>query len=450
MKRQVVTRWLLLLLVFLSGFARSQERRVVLVSVDGLRPDIYLDPESHGAELPTFRSLMREGVYAEGVEGIYPTVTYPAHTSIATGARPAKHGILNNQVFDERGRFDDWYWHTDAIRVPALWDVVDGVTAAIHWPVTVGADIDYNFPEFWIPGSDASWRDVREQVVTPELFAAVEANLGRFSEEGVVDADLDELVFDIAQLALERYRPRLLLLHVFNADTEQHRHGREHRDVATAFELVDRRLGELRDKLHELGLDDETLFVVTGDHGFIQSHTRIHLNVELQRSGLLEVGADGSVVDWKAMAWPSGGSASVRLKDPQSQTVARQVDELLAQLLDGPLGGFVSRVPREELDRLDAMPGAFAALEADEGFIFGTGLTGELLTPSGDLGYHGYLPTKPKMHTGFLMVGPGVRRGVLVPTMRQIDIAPTVAHWAGWKLPEADGLALRGLFEVEE
>ena len=51
------------------------------------------------------------------------------------------------------------------------------------------------------------------------------------------------------------------------------------------------------------------------------------------------------------------------------------------------------------------------------------------------------------MKTGFLMAGPRVRAGIVVPYMRQIDIAPTIALWAGWDLPAADGLALRGLFE---
>jgi hypothetical protein len=54
------------------------------------------------------------------------------------------------------------------------------------------------------------------------------------------------------------------------------------------------------------------------------------------------------------------------------------------------------------------------------------------------------------MKTGFLMVGPRVRKGVVVPYMRQIDIAPTIALWAGWDLPQADGLALRGLFEEND
>ncbi|HEY7700293.1 MAG TPA: hypothetical protein VIE88_17840, partial [Vicinamibacteria bacterium] len=97
-----------------------------------------------------------------------------------------------------------------------------------------------------------------------------------------------------------------------------------------------------------------------------------------------------------------------------------------------------------------AMPEALFALDAREGYVFGKKLEGPLLTPSEDLGHHGSLPASPRMKTGFLMVGPRVRKGVVVPYMRQIDIAPTIALWAGWDLPQADGLALRGLFEEND
>jgi hypothetical protein len=95
------------------------------------------------------------------------------------------------------------------------------------------------------------------------------------------------------------------------------------------------------------------------------------------------------------------------------------------------------------------MPGAVFALEAVEGYVFGTGLRGNLLEPSESQGYHGFLPDKPRMRTGFLMVGPGVRAGIRVPMMQLIDIAPTIAAWAGWDMPQAEGLALRGLFEKD-
>jgi len=441
-----LTRRTLLLLALALGPRPASAQRVVLVSVDGLRPDFYLDPEAHGTELPTFRSLMREGVYAESVEGVYPTVTYPSHTSIVTGALPSRHGILNNYVFDENGRFDDWYWRADGIRVKTLWDVVPGTTAALQWPVTVGAEIDFNFPEFWIPGSDLPWGAVMEKVASREILNEV----GPLPAEPFDEEPLEDLVFRAAERVLETYHPELLLVHVINTDTKQHRHGREHREVAAAFERVDRALGRLRSRIASLGLAGETLLVVTGDHGFIQTHTSIHMNARLREAGLLEAGPDGAVSSYRALAWPSGGSCSLILKDARDAEARRRVEALVAEMLAGPLGGVMVKVERADLDRLGAMPQALFALDAREGYIFGKNLEGPLLTPSEDLGYHGSLPSHPKMKTGFLMVGPRVRAGVAVPQMRQIDIAPTVALWAGWELPEADGLALRGLFEDKD
>ncbi len=98
-----LNRAVLLVLAFALGSGPASAQRVVLVSVDGLRPDFYLNPEAHGVELPTLRSLMAEGVYAEAVESVYPTLTYSPHTSIVTGALPSRHGIVNDTVFDERG-----------------------------------------------------------------------------------------------------------------------------------------------------------------------------------------------------------------------------------------------------------------------------------------------------------------------------------------------------------
>jgi arylsulfatase A-like enzyme len=429
----------------LAGSAIAVER-VVLVSVDGLRPDFYLDPGAHGAELPTFREMMREGVFAEGVEGSFPTVTYPSHTTIATGVPPAKHGILGNYVFDESGRFEDWYWRSSDIKAKTLWDVARGRKAAIHWPVTVGASIDWNFPEYWTPGAERSWPEVMKEVASPELLK----DLGPLPETTPDDEAEEDFVFHAAEVVLEKHRPELLLLHVANTDSQQHRYGREHPQVARAFEHVDRGIAHLRRTIASLGLADETLFIVTGDHGFMDSHSAVHVNALLSKEGLVDVGADGTVHGYRALAWPAGGSCALVLKNPADASAAARVEAIIDGMLRGPMGEVVSKVSREELDRLGAWPGALFALEAGEGYIFGKNLVGELLTPTDDLGYHGYLPRREKMRTGFLMTGPRVRRGVRVPRMRQVDIAPTVAFWAGWELGPVDGLALRGLFEERQ
>jgi predicted AlkP superfamily pyrophosphatase or phosphodiesterase len=392
---------------------------------------------------------MREGVYAEAVEGVYPSLTYPSHTSIATGARPATHGILNNTLFDPLGRSSDWYWYDEAIEVPALWDAAKeagGATGAVSWPVTVRADIEYNLPEYW-RNAPYSWRELLSGEMSPAFLKAVETELGTIPDDPYEGARLESFTFDVAGLIVRKFRPQLLLFHVFQTDGVQHTYGREHVEVAKAFEETDRKLHRFMNTLESSGLADRTLVVVTGDHGFIQVHTVVNINVVFRENGLITLNADGTVSDWKAMAWPSGGSCAIMLHESADDEVRNKVEDLVDELLAGPLGSAIYRVPKEQLRRLGAMPEAAFALEGRPGYIFGGGLRGDLLAPSGSLGYHGFLPDKPGMKTGFLMVGPGVRAGIRIPEMKLIDIAPTIAEWAGWKMPQAEGLSLRGLFE---
>ncbi len=79
--------------------------------------------QSHGLKVPNLRAFMADGAYAQGVRGVLPTLTYPSHTTLLTGASPAKHGIVDNTTFDpllrnQRG----WYWYAEDIKVPTLWD----------------------------------------------------------------------------------------------------------------------------------------------------------------------------------------------------------------------------------------------------------------------------------------------------------------------------------------
>jgi predicted AlkP superfamily pyrophosphatase or phosphodiesterase len=427
-------------------------KRVVVVSIDGLRPDFYLDPASHGIELPTMSRMMREGVYAEGVEPVFPSVTYPAHTSIVTGVRPSRHGIWNNYLFNPTGIFTDWYWEASAIEARTLWDAVrdaGGTSAAVSWPVTVGASIDQNFPEVGSWARNEAWRFRMEKEATPSFFAAIEETVGQIPEQAPEDEALEALVFQISSVALQRFRPNLLLIHVINTDSQQHAFGREHEEVSRAFQTTDRRLGELLSAVESLGLTQETLIVVTGDHGFIQTHSAIHMNAALREAGFLSLAEDGSVADWTAMAWPASGSAFLVLHDPQDDATRVRLEAFVDEMLAGPMGGVMRKVTRDELDRLGAVPSAVLALEGMEGYLFGGRLSGDVITPSGNFGSHGFLPDREKMKTGFLMIGPGVRAGVRIPVMRQIDIAPTIARWAGWEMPGTDGIALAGLFERE-
>src|ERR1700742_2136749 len=166
------------------GGERRGAPLLVVISVDGLRPDYVTQADAHGAKIPNLRRFLKEGTYAEGVQGVVPTVTYPSHTTLMTGVWPAKHGIYANTTFDPlQKNFQGWYWYAEDIRVPTLWEAAakaGRTTASIQWPVTVGAHIDWVIPEFWRANTPEDAKLLRA-VSTPGLIAEASAEVGPYS-----------------------------------------------------------------------------------------------------------------------------------------------------------------------------------------------------------------------------------------------------------------------------
>jgi predicted AlkP superfamily pyrophosphatase or phosphodiesterase len=97
----------------LSAAAAQQngEPLLVVVSVDGMRPDYVTEADARGAKVPNLRRFLKEGAFADGVQGVVPTVTYPSHTTLVTGVWPAKHGIYANSLFDPlKKNADGCFW----------------------------------------------------------------------------------------------------------------------------------------------------------------------------------------------------------------------------------------------------------------------------------------------------------------------------------------------------
>ena len=115
-----------------------------MISIDGLKPEYITQADAHGMKIPYLRTLVRNGTYAEGVVGIWPTITYPSHTTLITGVWPAEHGIYNNVEFDPEQQFGGaWNWYAAQIHVPTLWQAAHQAglrTASVGWPVSVNAE----------------------------------------------------------------------------------------------------------------------------------------------------------------------------------------------------------------------------------------------------------------------------------------------------------------------
>ncbi len=209
-----------------------------------------------------------------------------------------------------------------------------------------------------------------------------------------------------------------------------------------AFARVDDEIARLLKCLRGAGRLDATAVFVVGDHGYLPVHTDVRPNVALARAHLLEP-APGARVDvrrWDAIARSNGGSAFVYARDESAALRARSA---LASAAEESRAFRI--VSAEEMLRLGADPEAWFGLAAEPGFVFDDAPRPQLLQPAVLRSAGGYLPDQPQMRAGFAAWGRGLRSGIRIPAMRQVDVAPTVAQLLGLRLDGADGRPLVGV-----
>ncbi len=419
--------------------AAPRAEHVVVVSIDGLRPEFYLGDY----EAPTLKAIASAGAHAKAVQSVYPSSTYPAHATLITGVSPARHGIYANTLWTEQGSSRDWYWYAKDLKARTLWDAARerNLTVAItYWPSSVGATATWVMGEIWDPDAKETVKRLAA-AATPGLLGELMFSVGVPQEKVAVDkAAIDAFVSRSAAYIFRKYRPNLQFVHLLNVDETQHKLGPEAPAVREAVRVQDENIGRIRKAIAESGLGPKTALVVVGDHGFTSIQRNFGPNTLLRDAGLLaEEG--GKVKSWRALVRSSGGSAAVYVKDEAD--VARTLDVLLAgSTLDGRVVYEVLRRP--QLDRLGYNPEAAFALDPTDGWA----LT-ERIGPSQPtvMGNHGQLPSRPDLYTGCLLEGAGVRRGGVIGKMRLVDVAPTVAELLGLDFTDVEGSPVRALLK---
>jgi predicted AlkP superfamily pyrophosphatase or phosphodiesterase len=443
-------RWLLaFVILFLpgaSGVSLADDRNVVMILIDGLPAYLLDDPQ---ASLPVIRGLAKDGVSADGGMRVSdPSMTWPNQTSLVTGSHADRHGVLFNGGLERRGpgRSVEYFpsrTQQELVRVPMLFDVLKQAgqtSAAINWPCTRGStSIDDNFPD--VPGALA--------YTTPRLKEelARKGLLGRF--EGGNDVVQDEIWTETACEVIRTRMPRFLALHLNNVDSAHHRYGPQSSPGYTAAALNDANVGRVLRALDDAGVRGRTAVFIVADHGFIAAPKSLRPNAILRREGLLAL-ESGRIVSGRVLSVAEGGIAMVYLTDP---TTAARDRESVIRLFKGAEGIADVIEPKDYARYHLPQPGDNQAmgdlvLAAKEGYAFSLEAAGDALVvanPNPTAGAHGFLSTEPKMNAIFVAAGEGIRSGTKVPTIENIDVAPTIARLLGISLKDASGRALDGI-----
>jgi predicted AlkP superfamily pyrophosphatase or phosphodiesterase len=247
-------KFFLILFFFFNISAYANNRKVLFwLSVDGFKFS-YLEKST----TPVLQDLLTKSLYTKSLRPIFPSITFPSHTSLSTGVKVQDHGIPSNVFYDaSTGETHQYPVNSSLLKAEPIWQTVKkgGLrVAVIDWPLSFNQTgefkADYFGESFNLTLSDEERIDKALSIWQEDL------NKGQH--------------FD------------LIMAYVSGIDYAGHRYGPNDGNVMKAVENLDRLIGKILNKMKILSESNKSVdyyFLITSDHGMSQVKYGVNLNL---------------------------------------------------------------------------------------------------------------------------------------------------------------------------
>ncbi|HWX65666.1 MAG TPA: alkaline phosphatase family protein [Rhodanobacter sp.] len=417
----------------------TQRPKVIVISLDAFGAASLHEPL---LPAPTLRALMQSGAYAVSMQPINPTVTWPNHTAMVTGVNASLHHVLvNGLIVDQRTAtlpsIDMKAPKSRLVAVPTVYDAAHKAgltTAQVDWVAIEGASsIDWQFAEHPDPSGAIEQDLVRQGVITDDQLV----HFGVPSQ-----AWRDRIYTRAAVDIIQKHHPDLLLLHLLALDSIEHETGFGNNSGRNTIAFLDDRVKDVIDAVRAAGDFDRTTFIIVSDHGQQSVHQLLHPNVLLKQAGLQA----GSATH-PSFCVPDDGFALV-FQQHATEASTKELKLLFA----GTPGIRSVLTPAEAAKEGWPVPAQSdqapdLLLYAADGYAFKEGDTGDYVTPTNEVGAHGYPNSSPLMQGIFIAAGFGIRPKGEIPAFPNLDIAPTIAQLLHVSLGTVQGKPVTDLLE---
>lgn len=423
-----------------------KSKYLMIISFDAVSSEDLNDLD----KLPNFKYIIEKGAYIKRVESVYPTLTYPAHTSIVTGKYPKNHGVIDNTLYHPGDLSPSWYWYKKYIKGDTIMDIASQkgmTTCAILWPVTGGAKIDYNFPEIF----PVKW--YHNQILmslhsgSPLYQYRLNKKYGHL-RKGIEQPFLDNFVMKCVEDTMENLMPELIMAHFADVDTNKHLHGVKSKEVEEALKRQDERLGKILEILRKKNILDDTDLIVLGDHAAKDVNKIIKINKLLVDKGYINISKNGSLLEYDVYCKGLDGGAYIYLKNPENEKIKKAIEKVLKDFAEKS-GAIEYIADEEKIKQYGADLNASFMLEAKEGYYFLDNFTGEVIedinkSEVGKVNHiyravHGYAPRRDDYKTFFVGFGKDFKEGMVINSGKIINHGPTIAKLLGGVLKDCDG-----------
>ncbi|MBT8054885.1 MAG: ectonucleotide pyrophosphatase/phosphodiesterase [Gammaproteobacteria bacterium] len=368
-----------------SGGINAADQRnkpyLILISIDGFRWD-YFDLY----ETPAMDEIIANGLRAEAMVPVFPTLTFPNHYSIATGLYPANHGLIGNRFpGKDRSRFYTLYDRKS---------VQDG-----RW---------YGGEPVWVTA------EKNGLVTAAYYFVGTEAAVGGVPLTYWHDFDAtvpghDRVAKVLEWLAMEEARrPHLITLYFEDVDEASHRFGPGSAESIESIRRVDDYIAQLMNGVAALAIAERVYVVIVSDHG--QSLVKKDAPPFIITSvASLD---DLTVVD-------HGAASFIYFPEPDPQRATKIRDSINASWRNGK--AMLRAETPGSWHVTEAAGFADIIVQADPGH---TVYASSENAGKGSPGDHGWAPDFQEMHGIFIARGPRLPNGVRIPPINAVDVYP--------------------------
>ncbi len=269
------------------------QRRLIVISIDGMRPDVLLR-----AEAPNIRGLMKRGSFTFFAQSTDLAITLPTHTSMLTGVEPNVHGIKVNDDSGDNAKIE--------LAQPTLLTL-----AKAAGRTTAMAAAKSKFSLFAKSGA-IDWA----YYPTDEKDASGKA----------IKTFKDAQIGAKAVSFLTEHSPQVLFVHFPGPDSVGHAVGWGTQKQLDVVAEIDGWIGRILDEVERQGQTGNTLVLLTADHGgaikshggldarsrlipFIAAGPGVRENYDLTQQDKLVVHVEDTMatgLEWLEVARPAG------------------------------------------------------------------------------------------------------------------------------------------------
>ena len=356
-----------------------------MVSFDGFRYDF-----TNMADTPNFDGVAAEGVKAEALIPVFPSLTFPNHYSIATGAYAGTHNLTGNSFYDKKFREKYSLYKQETVRDAKFYK---------SEPIWVTAERQgVNAASFFWVGSEAPIKGY-----SPSIFKHYDGSVPFKSR---IDT-----VISWFQLS-EKKRPQLVMLYFSEPDHTGHNWGVNTPEIVEAVEEMDDLLGYLLQSLETLEIFSNLNLIIVSDHGMtnVSENKRIVLDDYISQMKYLYINGRGTHVQFDLK----------KGKKKYGKTLFKELQ----------------KIPHCNVWEKNAIPERFHfnnnntgefLLLADEGWLITTqsAMDEDEFTLGG---MHGYDPQLPNMHGIFYALGANIKSNLQIQAFENIHIYPMICN----------------------